>query len=135
MVLYFNCSFIRFKIRIGDVNHNSSRVDVNLRVLPILKSSVHPKFDGNSPYFDVAILEAEKISFSRFISPVCLPEDVSYNLKKYDNHHVDLIGWGSSTTRCQFHQHFTRSFYTCRSKKHKKTVKSSNFLRSQDLCA
>ena len=33
---------------------------------------------------------------------------------------------------CQFHQHFTSSFYARRSQKHKKTVKSCSFLRFQD---
>jgi len=34
----------------------------------------------------------------------------------------------SSTCRCQFHQHFTYSFYTCRSQKHKKIQLSHHYL-------
>jgi hypothetical protein len=36
---------------------------------------------------------------------------------------------------CQFHQHFTRSFYTRRSQKHKNTVKSSVSFYAFGLCA
>jgi hypothetical protein len=65
-------------------------------VVDILEKLVHPKYDGVSAYYDVAILTTKEMTFTRAISPICLPEDVSYDVNKYDNDLAELIGWGSS---------------------------------------
>ncbi len=64
--------------------------------MTIIDKSVHPKYDGVSAYFDIAVLKTNEISISRAINPVCLPEGISLDVKKYDNDLAELIGWGSS---------------------------------------
>ena len=88
----------RWKIQIGDFNHGSDKDDGNAKNLEIIKKFVHPNYDGIKSYFDVAILETEEITFSRAISPVCLPNTISNDIHAYDNDQAELIGWGSSTT-------------------------------------
>jgi len=65
-------------------------------VVNIIDKSVHPKYDGVSAYYDVAILKTNEITISRAINPVCLPEGISHEINKYDNDLAELIGWGSS---------------------------------------
>ena len=55
---------------------------------------IHPNYDGVASYYDVAILETASVTFSTAISPVCLPENPSNDIHKYDNDHVQLTGWG-----------------------------------------
>ncbi len=55
---------------------------------------MHPNYDGVASYYDVAILKTAHVNFSRAISPVCLPNKTSVVMDKYENYHVQLIGWG-----------------------------------------
>ena len=55
---------------------------------------MHPKYNKVASYYDVAILETSPITFSKFISPVCLPNLASDDIHKYDHDSVELIGWG-----------------------------------------
>jgi len=66
--------------------------------LEILNSTVHPDFDTVSAYYDVALLLTKKVTFSRFIRPICLPDFSSDDIHKYDDKHVELIGWGKNRT-------------------------------------
>ncbi len=68
-----NAQHFRFKARLGDQNHNSIDDDTNLLILDIQETIVHPDYDHESAYFDVAILVTERIRFTRGIRPVCLP--------------------------------------------------------------
>ena len=86
----------RWKVRIGDFDLKSTRDNGNAKDLDIIKIFVHPKFDGEASYFDVAILETEEITFSRAVRPVCLPNKINNNIHKYDDDQAELIGWGSS---------------------------------------
>jgi len=92
----FNCYFYRFKIRIGDINHASDRDDKNAVDLDINKQTMHPKYNKVASYYDVAILETSPITFSKFISPVCLPETSNDQINKYENDLVELTGWGQT---------------------------------------
>ncbi len=77
----------------------SNKDDANVEVLSIIEATVHPKFNGVSAYYDVAVLKTKKITFSRAKIPVCLPTsfDVkSFDVNKYEDKSVHLIGWGSS---------------------------------------
>ena len=85
-----------WKIRIGDFNLGSDSDDGHAEDLDIIEKFVHNKYDGVKSYFDVAILKTKQIT--RAVSPVCLPQEVNKDIHKYDNHHAELIGWGSSTT-------------------------------------
>ena len=59
----------RWKIRIGDDNHGSTADDRNAKDLDILASFVHPNYNGDAAYFDVAVLETEPLNFSKSIRP------------------------------------------------------------------
>ncbi len=85
---------LRFKIQMGDTNHVSEHDDKNAFHLDINKQTIHPKYNKVTSYYDIAILETSPITFSKFISPVCLPEAPSDDIHKYDNDFVELIGWG-----------------------------------------
>ena len=61
-------------MRIGDSNHLSKTV--NTQFLEIKGVFIHPNYNGNSAYFDIAIVETANVTFSYFISPICLPRSV-----------------------------------------------------------
>ena len=84
----------RFKLRIGDSNHASDDDNRNAIDLDIINSTRHPEFAKEKAYFDVAILEPEKVNISGYIRPICLPDSPSNDFDKYKNDHVELIGWG-----------------------------------------
>jgi hypothetical protein len=69
-----NIHFFRWKMRIGDSNHLSKTV--NTLFLEIKGVFIHPNYNGNSSYFDIAIVETANVMFSYFISPICLPRSV-----------------------------------------------------------
>ena len=79
------------KIRIGNRNHKS---DSEVKILDILATHIHPQYVPTVAYYDVAILETEKLNFSRKVRPVCLPKLPSEDIHQYDNDFVQLIGWG-----------------------------------------
>lgn len=83
----------RYKIRIGDTNHASKLGDRNAIFLDILTQTIHPKYNGMASYYDVAVLETSPVTFTKLISPICLPQLPSDNIYEYDNDFVDLIGW------------------------------------------
>ncbi len=95
MVLPFLC---RWKIRIGDFNLELGSDDGNAEDLDIIEKFVHHKYDGVKSYFDIAIFKTKEITFTKAVSPVCLPQEINRDIHKYDNHLAELIGWGSSTT-------------------------------------
>jgi hypothetical protein len=57
--------YFRFSIRIGDQHHDAKHDDENVLELEIKSRSIHPKYDNESAYFDIAIFETNKLSFSR----------------------------------------------------------------------
>ena len=61
-------------MRIGDSNHFSKTV--NTLFLEIKGVFIHPNYNGNSAYFDIAIVETANVRFSYFVSPICLPRSV-----------------------------------------------------------
>ena len=81
-------------IRIGDYDHSSKFDDSNAKDLSINNVTIHPNYNGKSAYFDVAIFETETILFSKAISPVCLPQSPSEDIKKYELQYLELLGWG-----------------------------------------
>ncbi len=81
-------------MRIGDSDHGSTADDTFVTILDILKIFIHPDYNGITAYYDVAIIVTDIVTFSRRISPICLPEFPSENPDKYENDQVELIGWG-----------------------------------------
>jgi len=73
-----------------------------------LKSFVHPDYDDNIAYYDVGILVTEVVTFSRRISPVCLPEKPNEDPDKYENDQVELIGWGQDNLHSETSKHLRR---------------------------
>jgi hypothetical protein len=55
----------RWTIRIGSNNHNS-RLNAT-KVLDIVESKKHDKYDGRSSYYDVGLLKTNPVNFSEVI--------------------------------------------------------------------
>ncbi len=85
------------KIRIGDSNHTSDKKNGNFEVISMIDATVHPKYNGVSSYYDVALLKTKRITLFRADTPVCLPANASFDINKYDGKASQLIGWGSSS--------------------------------------
>jgi secreted trypsin-like serine protease len=66
------------------------------RVEPdIIQKFVHPDYDKQYAYYDVAILEiAPEVEFTNGVSPVCLPEVAQADEDFRAGEHVTLTGWG-----------------------------------------
>ena len=85
-------------IRIGEFHHQSSADDRFVINVTISQISIHPKYNGITAHYDVAVLRTEKIKFSKMVSPICLPSSESFNINEYDERSAELIGWGSKMT-------------------------------------
>jgi hypothetical protein len=48
----------------------------NTLILDIQKVTLHPNYNGKTAYFDIAVVETAIVTFSKFISPVCLPRSI-----------------------------------------------------------
>jgi secreted trypsin-like serine protease len=85
-----------WKIRVGDFNLSIARYkEIGIYVDP-LEINVHPLYNYKTAYFDIAIITTENIKFTVNIQPICLPENSSNDVHKYDRDQVDLLGWGAS---------------------------------------
>ena len=62
-------TFYSWQIRIGDKNHADQKDDTNLKVLNISNIYKHPDYDGKAVYHDIAVIETEKLEFSKSIKP------------------------------------------------------------------
>jgi hypothetical protein len=57
---------------------------------------IHPNYDKVTAYYDVAVLQIEdSIEFSNAVGPICLPQESSEDIHKFDNNHAEIIGRGS----------------------------------------
>ena len=54
----------KWQIRIGDFNLESSLDDIDVLVLNITQTLVHPFYDGAAAYFDIGILKTDPIKLS-----------------------------------------------------------------------
>jgi hypothetical protein len=57
-------------VRLGDQNH--ARKTENTLILDIQTVSLHPNYDLKTAYFDIAVVETGAVTFTKYISPVCL---------------------------------------------------------------
>jgi hypothetical protein len=62
-------------VRLGDQNHATKTE--NTLILGIQAVSLHPKYDLKTAYFDIAVVETEAVTFTKYISPVCLPGSIT----------------------------------------------------------
>jgi hypothetical protein len=62
-----------------------------LIILDILNTFIHPDYNGDTVYYDVAVLETKPLNFSGAIQPVCLPG--------YDDKLVKLYYYEDSMTK------------------------------------
>jgi hypothetical protein len=71
LLFFFNFSsfpnYFRWKIRIGNENHNTSLDDTNILVLDILESKKHPTYDGASSYYDIAVLTTKTVTLNEVL--------------------------------------------------------------------
>jgi secreted trypsin-like serine protease len=86
-----------WKIHVGDIDlslpHSQQRgIDIDL-----VEINVHPLYNYKTAYFDIAVITTESIKFTVNIQPICLPDNSSKDVHKYDRDQVDLLGWGASS--------------------------------------
>ena len=55
----------KWQVRIGDFDHDSSLDDVDVLVLDITDTQVHPSYDGIAAYFDIAIIKTTLVPLSQ----------------------------------------------------------------------
>ena len=92
-----NVIFSRTKVlRFGDRDLDSAEDNANAQSRIIKKRYTHPKWNQNSPlYYDIGIWEFDKISFNKYVAPICLPSIPTSLSDKYKNDFATLTGWGN----------------------------------------
>ncbi len=85
------------KIHVGASNFSLSKSQLHGIDVDIKGVKIHPLYNNNSSYFDIAIITSDIIKFTIGIQPICLPESSNTNVHKYDQYSVDLLGWGASS--------------------------------------
>ena len=80
--------FNSWSLRVGEFNLTIQRG----QSLQIVKTFIHPKYDNNTAYYDVGILQTKIVQVSDFVHPICLPQEVSGDEDKYSRYAADLIG-------------------------------------------
>ncbi|TRY79521.1 hypothetical protein TCAL_12893 [Tigriopus californicus] len=96
-----HCAFDdRWLIRTGDRDLDSSFDDAKVITRKIKKIHVHPKYVYDlTAYYDVAIWELdEDVEYNIFHRPICLPNEPSLDLNKYEGDQVTVLGWGLQTS-------------------------------------
>uniref|UniRef100_A0A0A1X8W6 Serine protease easter n=1 Tax=Zeugodacus cucurbitae TaxID=28588 RepID=A0A0A1X8W6_ZEUCU len=59
----------------------------------------HPRYNPRNLDYDVALLRLkDRVEYTRFIKPICLPMDVSLRGKRYDGNSATIVGWGLTET-------------------------------------
>lgn len=101
-----NCTLS--SVRIGEWNLETT-VDIEdgSEAPPVInavvaETIVHESFRNNDKYyhFDIALLRLQnKIKFSEFVSPICLPLDPSLWEEDYTGRRFHIVGWGRSILR------------------------------------
>ncbi len=76
--------------------------------MDILTTVAHPDFNREISYYDVAVILTENITLSRLISPICLPDSSSEDIRQYDHRYVELTGWGRNSLTGQISNELKR---------------------------
>ncbi len=84
-----------FSVRLGDSDLWSDIDDHSSVEMKVADFIIHPNFVDPFSYFDVGLLKLpQKIAFSDFILPVCLPTIPVVDLDENEGRFVTLTGWG-----------------------------------------
>lgn len=69
-----------------------SAVDVKIK-----NTIVHDKFDRKTISNDIALLQlSDPVSFTEFIKPICLPEDIKFIQQDFVGNNPFIAGWGTT---------------------------------------
>jgi hypothetical protein len=49
-------------------------------------------YDGSAAYFDAAIIQTAVVEFALNIQPICLPEEASTDVDKFEDKGMQLVG-------------------------------------------
>ena len=60
----------------------------------ILEVNIHPKYNTQSSYFDLALIKMKHVDYTSRIRPICLPTKGKFEESKYDNYGATVTGWG-----------------------------------------
>ncbi len=87
---------ISIAVRLGDADLDD---DVGVQLRRIRVWAVHPRYDGFRPYFDVALITLDReanltttTTQQQYVSPICLPENYSHDVDKYEGDLVNVAG-------------------------------------------
>ena len=57
----------------GKGNQTKSQKTENTLILDIQRVFLHPNYDRKTAYYDIAVVVTGNVTFSYFITPICLP--------------------------------------------------------------
>ncbi|XP_054742116.1 CLIP domain-containing serine protease B4-like isoform X1 [Anastrepha obliqua] len=79
------------KVRLGDLDYNSTLDDVGLQEFSVLSVKLHDNFTLDR-YFDIMLLELNgTVTFSKYVLPACL---LTPYMMKFQTGHYWAVGWG-----------------------------------------
>jgi hypothetical protein len=90
-----HCRFVNRKepdtVRVGDFFLATTEHDENAQQLSIENFIFHPSYKSSESYNDIALIKTrEKIKFSRFVAPACIPFDVNPDINEF----LFIAGYG-----------------------------------------
>ena len=56
---------VKWQIRIGDFDHQSSLDDADVVILDVTNTDIHPDYNNDTAYFDVGILKTALFEFNK----------------------------------------------------------------------
>ena len=82
----------RWQLRVGEFSLSKGRS--RGYSVPIEKHLIHPRYDGTTAYFDVAVILTKEIELSDTVQPICLPASANYsaNVDENEGSLVQLAG-------------------------------------------
>ena len=87
-------------MRVGEFDLGAKGADRRGFDLEIKEVVVHPFYEKGKPDLDVAVIVTNRIEFTPFLRPICLPSKESTDGDEYADKLVELTGNQSLDTKC-----------------------------------
>ena len=81
--------FFSWIIRLGDIDNNE------LVERKIRKIYLHPEYNSEQAYHDLAVVKVTHVDYSSTITPICLPLRADATGVRFNGKSVTVAGWGS----------------------------------------
>ena len=84
-----------WKVRFGESNLYSDADDLNIHESRVEEFKIHPDYNDQS-YYDIALIKLKRpiATFTRYVLPVCLPEEPNVDLNSRTGITATISGWG-----------------------------------------